>query len=218
MRRVLCVRDQPVSNLTEASAYYPALCFPSPVTTSPAPHAGYCPFTLARAHAPAHLDLLGPSWDPLDAMDCSEDGQCGMDSRTDPPSSPLNMLLTQHSEEAVQEPHNPCGAADDLPVTQVLLGDHVNPARTHHPCSPTGDGVVPGQTWITGGGLVAEVAPESPMCITGPNPCAADHLSRGADLADDDGPIDTPSLPCSPRMHYPTSGSTSLSSWPLFPD
>ena len=87
MRRVLCVRDQPVSNLTEASAYYPALCFPSP-TTSPVPHAGHCPFTLARAHAPVHLDLLGPSWDPLDAMDCSEDGQWGVDSMSDPPLFP----------------------------------------------------------------------------------------------------------------------------------
>ena len=99
--------------------------------------------------------------------------------------------------------HNPCGAADDLSVTKVLSGDHVNPARTHHLCSPTGDVVVPGKTWITGGGLVAEVAPESPMCNTGPNPCAADRLSRGADLADDDGPTDTPLPPMLPPYALP---------------
>jgi hypothetical protein len=41
------------------------------------------------------------------------------------------------------------------------------------------------------------------MCITGPNPCAADRLSRGADLADEDGPTDTPSPPILPPHALP---------------
>ena len=98
IRRVLSVRDHPMPNLTEASAYL-ALCFPLP-PISPAPHAGHRTFTLARAHAPAHLGLLGPSWDPSDAMDCSEDGQCGMDGMGDPPSSPLYMLFTHDGSVA----------------------------------------------------------------------------------------------------------------------
>ena len=196
IRRVLSVRDHPMPNLTEASAYL-ALCFPLP-PISPAPHAGHCTFTLARAHAPAHLGLLGPSWDPSDAMDCSEDGQCGVDGMGDPPSSPLNMLFTQHSEKAVQEPHNLCGAADDLSVTKVLIGDQVNPARTRQLSSTTGEVVVHGKTWTTGGDLVTDNAPESPMCFEEFHPPAVDRLSKGFDLTGDNGLPDTPPLSPAP--------------------
>ena len=201
IRRVLSVRDHPMPNLTEASAYL-ALCFPLP-PISPASHAGHCTFTLVRAHAPAHLGLLGPSWDPSDAMDCSEDGQCGVDGMGDPPSSPLIMLFTQHSEKAVQEPHNLCGAADDLSVTKVLIGDQVNPARTRHLFSPTGEVVVHGKTWTTGGVLVADDTLESPTCIREFNPPAVDRLSKGLDLADDDSLSDTPPSPLLPPHALP---------------
>ena len=127
IRRVAAVMDPPLINLTEASAYHQALSLSLP-PTSPVSHAGHISFytslNFARARAPTHLGPLGPQWDPVDAMDCSEDAPRGVDGRVDPPSSSLNMLFTQHSEEAMQEPHNECVAAVDLTVTQVLIGDH----------------------------------------------------------------------------------------------
>ncbi len=129
VQRVSCVRDQPFLKLIEASAYGPTLCLLLP-PTSPVPHAGQYTLALARALAPARIDPLGPQWDPCDSMDCSEDDQRGADGMIDPPSSPPNMLFTQHSEEAVQEPHDERVAAADLPATQVLIGDHAKPLGT----------------------------------------------------------------------------------------
>ena len=132
-QRVSCVRDQPTLNLTQASAYGQTLCLlPPPI--SPVPQAGHNTLAHARALAPTRLDPLGPQWDPWDSMDCSEDDQRGADGTVDPPSSPPNMLFTQHSEEAVQEPHDERVAAADLLATQMLIGDHAKPLGTHHLC------------------------------------------------------------------------------------
>jgi hypothetical protein len=104
VQRVLCVRDQSILNLTKASAYGQTLCLLLP-PTSPVPHSGQNTLAFVRARAPTRLDPLGPRWDPLDAMDCSEDDQRSADGTVDSPSSQPNMLFTPHSEEAVQEPH-----------------------------------------------------------------------------------------------------------------
>ena len=216
-RRVSFVRDHSISNLTETSAYPPVLCLSLPLT-SPVSHAGLHPPTFARARAPMHHVPLGPHWDPLVAMDCSEDVERGVDSRDGPPSSPLDTLFTQHDEEAVQEPHNKCVAAADLSVTQVLMSDHVNPAHTH-PC-PRSSGVTVvanGTAWASGSGLAVEAAFEGPMRIEDDYPRDVGCPSRGDYPADDDGLSDTPLPPMFPRMHYPTCGSMSMSRWPLFP-
>jgi hypothetical protein len=198
-RRVSFVRDHSNSNLTETSAYPRVLCLSLPIT-SPVSHAGMNPPAFARARAPMHLAPLGPKWDPLVAMDCTEDVERGVDSRGGPPSSPLDTLFTQHGEEAVQEPHNGCVAAADLSVTQVLMCDHVNPAHTHHPC-PRSSGVtvvVDGTAWATGPGLAVEVAFEGPMCIEDDYPRDMGCPSRGGYRADNDGLADTPLPPMFP--------------------
>ena len=101
--------------------------------TSPVPHSGQNTLVFARAQAPTRLDPLGPRW------------------------------FTQHSEEAVQEPHDGRVAAADLPATQVLIGDHAKPLGTHPLCPRAQNVVASGQAWATGTGLVAEVALEGPM-------------------------------------------------------
>ena len=116
IRRVAAVMDPPLINLTEASVYHKALSLSLPIT-SPVSHAGHTSLVFARARAPTNLAPLGPQWDPVDAMDCSEDAPRGVDGRIDSPSSSINMLFTQHGEKAVQEPHNECGAATDLSAT-----------------------------------------------------------------------------------------------------
>ena len=195
-RRVSFVRNQTLANLTEASAYQQALCL-SPYTP-PVTHPGQYPFTFTRARTPTHLDPLGPQWDPLDAMDCSEDAQRGMDGKADTPSSRLNMLLTQHSEKAAEEPHSQSVDAPDLSVIKVLIGDHAKPLGTHLPCPRTRGVVASGQARITGAGLVAEVALEGSM------PTGDDYLqdmrcpSGGGYLASQNGPPDTPLPPMFP--------------------
>ena len=196
IRRVSIVRDQPMLNLTEASAYCSDFCFPLP-HTSPVPHAGSFTFTHARAPAPTHLGSPGPMWDPGDAMDCGEDVWCGVDVMTDPPSSSLHMLFTQCNEEASREPRNQCVAADDLPVTKALSGDHGNPACTHHPCLRAGGNgvVVSGQPWTTDLSLAAGVALEGPMRTEEYNPHDMGCPSGGLYPICDDGLVDTPLPP-----------------------
>ena len=132
LRRVSCGRDQSMPNLTEAIAYYPSLSLPP--LTSPVSHTGRHTFGYARATAPTHLVLGGLDEDPSGAMDCSEDDGIGVDGRANPPSSLCSMLLTQHNERAVREPHNQGVEAADPSVTKVLIGDQVEPLNTHPLC------------------------------------------------------------------------------------
>ena len=55
IRRVSIVRDQPMLNLTEASAYCSDFCFSLP-HTSPVPHAGSFTFTMPEPPHPHTLD------------------------------------------------------------------------------------------------------------------------------------------------------------------
>ena len=202
IRRVSAVMDPPLINLTEASAYHPT-CSLSPPPTSPVSHAGHTSLVFARARAPTHLVPMGPRWDPKEAMDCSEDAPRGADGKADSPSSNLSMLFTQHSEEVVQEPHNECVEAVDLPTTQVLTGDRAKPLDTHHLCPRTEGVVASGQAWTTGTGLVADVALEGPM-RTGDNyPHDMGCSSGGDDLASSNGPADTPLPPMIPPYALP---------------
>ena len=202
IRRVSAVMDPPLINLTEASAYHPT-CSLSPPPTSPVSHAGHTSLVFARARAPTHLVPMGPRWDPKEAMDCSEDAPRGADGKADSPSSNLSMLFTQHSEEVVQEPHNECVEAVDLPATQVLTGDRAKPLDTHHLCPRTEGVVASGPARTTGTGLVADVALEGPM-RTGDNyPHDMGCPSGGDDLASSNGPADTPLPPMIPPYALP---------------
>jgi hypothetical protein len=125
IRRVSSARDQPMLNLTEASAYDPFLCLPS--LPSPVSHAGKNTFGYVQAPTPTHIDLVGLFEDPSDEMDCGEDDGSGVDGMANPPSSLYNTLFTQHIERAVREPHLQSVAAADPTVTEMLIGDQVQP-------------------------------------------------------------------------------------------
>jgi len=212
------VRDHSISNLTETSAY-PLVLYLSLPITSPVPHAGLHPPAPARARAPMHLVPVGPPWDPLAAMDCSEDAQRGVDSKGSSPSSPPDTLFTQHDEEAVQEPHTRCAAAADLPATQMLTCDHVNPTHTHHPCPrPSGVTVVAtGTTWATGQGLAVEAALEGPTRIGDDYPRDVGCPSGGDYPACNDGLADTPPPPMFPPHALPDEWLDVFAKLAVFP-
>jgi hypothetical protein len=89
-------------------------------------------------------------------------------------------------------------AAVDLPATQVLIGDHVKPLGTHPPCPCARNVVASGQAWVTGAGLVAEVALEGPMHTEDDYPHDMGRPGGGGYLASVDGPADTPLPPMIP--------------------
>ena len=104
IRRVSIVRDHPMLNLTEASAYpFPSLSLPS---TSPVTHTGNHPLDLARAPTPTNHALMDPQGDKSDEMDCSEDVARGTDGWVDTPSAPSYILFAQHLRNKAQESHN----------------------------------------------------------------------------------------------------------------
>jgi len=96
IRRVSSARDQPMHNLTEASAYDPFLCLPP--LPSPVSHAGKHTFGRARAPTPTHLNLLGLHEDPSDEMDCGEDDGSGEDGRANPPNTARGQFGNRTNE------------------------------------------------------------------------------------------------------------------------
>ena len=195
-RRVPGVRDLPMLNLIEASAY-PLLHFTLPLT-SPVPQAAITRLNLARAPTPTNHAVMDPFEDPCHAMDCSEDVERGIDCRVDPPSTSPFTLFTQHTGDFTQELHTQCGEAGGQP-DPMLIGDPAQQLGTLHHCFTRGasgpQDVTIDTARMTSRGLAVRAPLDSPMGREGSNPPLMGQTSQGGYMACEHGNADTPLTP-----------------------